>query len=106
MPLDAPLLDESLAAEILDVAVHPRAVTSITQPREVVGWNDTKLAYLAEGLDFGFPQGIFAVADTIDCSRAVISILPLPEFVIRAAIRSARPIVISRGLFPASAVTR
>jgi len=74
VPLNAPLLDESLTVKILDVALHPRAVTSITQPREVVGWNYTKLAYLAERLDLGLPQGIFAVADTIDCSPAVMSI--------------------------------
>src|SRR5713226_3423232 len=105
MPLDAPLFDESLAAKILDVVLHPRAVTLITQPCEVIDWNDAKLAYLAECLDFGLPQGIFAVADTIDCSPAVISTLRLPKFLIRAAIRSAGPTVISRGLFPASAVT-
>src|SRR6266852_8393437 len=106
MPLDAPLLNESLAAEILDVALHARAVTLISQPCEVVGWNDAKLAYLDEGLYFGLPQGIFAVAGTIDCSRALICILRLLEFLILAAVRSAEPIVISRGLFPASAVTR
>jgi len=50
--LDAPLLDKSLAAKILDVVLHPRTVTAITEPREVVGWNDTKLAYLNEGFDF------------------------------------------------------
>jgi len=52
MPLDAPLFDESLAAKILDVVVYPRAVTLITQPCEVIGWDDSKLTYLDEGFDF------------------------------------------------------
>src|SRR5256885_13976413 len=54
------------------------------------------LAYLAERLDLGLPQGIFAVAGTIDCSPSVMSILLLSESLIRAAIRSAAPIVISQ----------
>jgi hypothetical protein len=52
VPFDAALLDESLVTKILNIALHPRAVTSITQPREVVGWDDSKLAYFDEGFDF------------------------------------------------------
>jgi len=52
VPLDASLLDKSLPAKILNIALHSRAVTSITQTRKVVGWNDTKLAYINEGFDF------------------------------------------------------
>jgi len=44
VPFDAALLDESLVTEMLNVVLHSRLVTSITQPGEVIGWNDTKLA--------------------------------------------------------------
>jgi hypothetical protein len=52
VPLDASLLNESLSAKVLNIALHPRAVTSITQTPKVVGWNNTKLAHLDQGFDF------------------------------------------------------
>ena len=46
VPLDASLLDKSLSAKILNIALRPRAVTSITETPKVIGWNDAKLAHL------------------------------------------------------------
>jgi len=41
---DALLLDKSLATKVLNVAFHLRAATPITEPREIIGWDDSKLA--------------------------------------------------------------
>src|SRR5712692_1899568 len=106
MPLDTPLLDEPLTAKTLDVALHPCTVPAISEPSQIVCGEHAELPDISERLDFGLPQGIFAVADTIGCSRAVISILRLSEFLVSVAIRSAASVVISPGLFhPTSAVT-
>src|SRR5713226_9610549 len=99
MPFDAPLLDESLAAKILDVAFHPRVVTVISEPSQIVCGDNSELSDIGERLDFRFPQGIRAVADTIDCSPAVISIRRLSGFLIPVRIRPGPPIVVSRGPF-------
>jgi hypothetical protein len=72
--LDAPLLDKSLAAEILDVVLHMRAVTAITEAREVVGWNYTKLAYLNESFDFWLAERIFASPMAVSRTEAVWTI--------------------------------
>jgi hypothetical protein len=60
-----------VSTKVLNIALHPRAVTPITQTPKVVGWNDTKLAHLDEGFDFGLAERIFAISMAINRAKAV-----------------------------------
>jgi len=73
MPFDAALLDKSLAAKIVNVALHPRTVSSITQPREVVRRNDAKLAQADERSDFRLAERIFTISLAINGTILVVA---------------------------------
>jgi len=49
--LNAALFDEPLPDEIADVAFHPRAVASVSEPREIVCGNHAELAQVGERLE-------------------------------------------------------
>ena len=88
MTLDATLFNQPLPAKIAEVALHPRAVAAVGEPREVVCGNHAELAQVGERLDFRLPQGILAVATAIDRSRSVVSAARQCGFLIPATIRS------------------
>ena len=71
MPFDTVLFNEALAAKILNIILHPRAVTCVTKLGEVVYRNDAELADLDEGLDFRFTERVLAVAIAITAPETV-----------------------------------
>ncbi len=71
MPFDAVLFEEALAAKILNIILHPRAVACVTQLGEVVYRNDAELADLDEGLHFRFTERVLAIAITVGGAEAV-----------------------------------
>src|SRR5260370_31377727 len=103
VPIEGETFRDGVDAWKKDVA--PCTVATICEPSKIVCWEHAELPDISVRLDFGLAQGIFVTADAIDCSRAVMSILQWSELLFRGAIRSAGPIVISRGLFPAFPVT-
>ena len=71
VPFDAALLEETLAAKILKIILHPRVVASVMQLGKVVYRNDTKLADLDEGLNFRFTERVLAIAMVVGGAEAV-----------------------------------
>ena len=103
LPIEGETFRDAVDAWKKEVA--PCMVATISEPSKIVCREHAELPDISVRLDFGLAQGIFVTADAIDCSRAVMSISQWSELLFRGAIRSAGPIVISRGLFPAFAVT-
>lgn len=71
MPFDTVLFEETLAAKILNIILHPRVVSCVTQLGKVVYRNDAELADLDEGLHFRFSERVLATAITMGSAEAV-----------------------------------
>jgi len=71
VPFDTVLFEETLAAKILEIILHARAVTAVAQSGEVVHWNDTKCADFDESLNFGLAERVLVVAVAVGGAKTV-----------------------------------
>src|SRR5579859_6920078 len=71
LPFDTVLFEETMAAKILNIILHPRVVACETQLGEVVYGNDAELADLDEGLHLRFTERVLKIAIMVGGAEAV-----------------------------------